>query len=85
MMKATDVKFVIFSFGMGAAIASSFISIYILAISFIGGKSMVHEGNPILAIAEIILLTFAIGTCITATEIYQRYQKMNASKNKSQH
>lgn len=84
VMNAADLRFIVFSFGMGAAIVSSLISIYILAASLIGRTSLVHEQNAILAITEILLLTFAIGTCIVATEIYQRYQKISSFQEKVQ-
>lgn len=74
-MKATDAKFAAFSLGMGAAIASSLIFIYILTTSLMGKQSLVYEQNPIIAIGEIILLTFSCATCIISTEIYQKYQK----------
>ena len=80
-MKPENIKFTLFSFGMGGAIASSLTSIYILMISVMGGKSIVHENNPVLAIFEIILLTFAIATCIIATEIYIKFQRTNHSNN----
>lgn len=76
-MKPEDVKFTLFSFGMGGAIASSLTSIYILTVSVMGGKSIVHENNPILAVVEIVLLAFAIGTCIVAAEVYLKFQKTN--------
>ena len=78
-MKADDVKFTLFSFGMGGAIASSLTSIYILAVSLMGGTSIVHENNSIIAVIEVALLTFAIATCIMATEIYLKYLKANGS------
>jgi len=83
-MKAVDLRFIVFSFGMGAAIASSLVSIYILTGSLVGRISIVYEPNAILAVMEIILLTFSVGTCIVATEIYQRYQKMSSVKEKVQ-
>ncbi|MCK4222986.1 hypothetical protein KAX01_01710 [Candidatus Bathyarchaeota archaeon] len=76
-MKPENIKFTLFSFGMGGAIASSLTSIYILTVSVMGGKSIVHENNPVLAIVEILLLAFAIATCIVATEIYVKFQKTN--------
>lgn len=83
-MNAADLRFIVFSFGMSAAIASSLVSIYTLALSIMGGSSIVYEQNAILAITEILLLTFAIGTCIVATEIYQRYQKVTSFEEKVQ-
>ena len=83
-MKAVDLRFIVFSFGMGAAIASSLVSIYILTGSLVGRISIVYEPNAILAVMEIILLTFSVGTCIVAAEIYQRYQKMSSVKEKVQ-
>jgi hypothetical protein len=83
-MNAADLRFIVFSLGMGAAIASSLVSIYILASSIMGGSSIVYEQNVILAITEILLLAFAIGTCIVATEIYQRYQKAASFEEKVQ-
>ena len=83
-MKAVDLRFIVFSFGMGAAIASSLVSIYILTGSLVGRISIVYEPNAILAVMEIFLLTFSVGTCIVATEIYQRYQKMSSVKEKVQ-
>lgn len=83
-MNAADLRFIFFSFGMGAAIASLLISIYILAARLIGRTSLVHEQNAILAITEFFLLTFAIGTCIVVTEIHQRYQKISSFQEKVQ-
>lgn len=74
-MKVDDIKFVFFSLGMGVAIASLLTSIYLLSISMLGGKSIVFEDNPVVAIVEMVLLVFAIGTCIVATGIYQRYRR----------
>jgi hypothetical protein len=82
-MKPENIKFTLFSFGMGGAIASSLTSIYILMVSIMGGKSIVHENNPILAVIEIVLLTFAIATCIIATEIYIKFQRTNNQKTTS--
>ena len=82
-MKPENIKFTLFSFGMGGAIASSLTSIYILMVSIMGGKSIVHENNPVLAILEVVLLTFAIATCIIATEIYIKFQRTNNSNNQN--
>lgn len=70
-----DLKFVLFSIGMGATIASSLVSIYILVVSLTGRASLVFESNPFLTVFEILLLIFGIGTCVVATEVYQRYQQ----------
>lgn len=81
-MKITDVKFILFSLGMGAAIASSLISIFILLVSITGRTSIIHEQNPFLAFSEILLLIFSVATCIVATEIFQKYQKTGSLENK---
>jgi len=70
-----DIKFVLFSIGLGTAISSSIISIYLLYTSLLGKPSVVYESNHFLAIIEIILLILAIGTCVTAAEIYYKYLK----------
>jgi hypothetical protein len=74
-VKAPDIKFAAFSIGMGAAIASSLLFIYILTTSLMGKRSLVYEQNPIIAVGEIFLLTFSCATCIITTEIYRKYQK----------
>jgi len=79
-MKAIDVKFAVFSFGMGAAIASSLISIYILVVNLMGRQSLVYERNPVVAVGEIFLLVFAVATCVISTEIFQKYQKSNGTR-----
>jgi hypothetical protein len=78
-VKTLDLKFAAFSLGMGAAIASSLIFIYILTTSLMGKRSLVYEQNPIIAIGEIFLLTFSCATCILSTEIYIKYQKKNTN------
>jgi len=83
-MKGLNARFVMFSVGIGTTIASSMVSIYILIVSLTGRKSLVYEQNPLISMAEILLLTFGIATSIVATEIYQKYQKaMLAVKPKS--
>ena len=81
-MKAADIKFIVFSLGMSTAIASSIISILVLMLSITGRTSIVYEQNPLLAFTEILLLIFSVGTCLVATEIFQRYQKMNSFREK---
>lgn len=82
-MKAVDLKFALFSVGMGTAISSSLVFIYILIISLMGKQSMVYERNPIIAIGEILLLIFTVGTCIVSAEIYQKYQKTSPVEGKT--
>jgi len=77
-MKTRNVKFIMFSLGMGAAMASSLISIYILLLSITGKMSLLYESNPLLAVGEILLLIFSVATCIVATEVFQKYQRMNS-------
>jgi len=79
-MKATTIKFILFSLGMGAAISSSLIFIFVLLASISGRASIVYEQNPLLAFSEIILLIFSVATCIVATEIFQKYERMNSIK-----
>jgi hypothetical protein len=79
-MKMVDAKFAFFSFGMGTAIASSAVTIYILMVSLMGGKSIVSEQNPLIALVEILLLMVSISTCIISTEIYQKYEKQGHTK-----
>ena len=74
-MKPENLKFTLFSFGMGGAIASSLTSIYILMVSIMGGKSIVHENNPVLAIFEVGLLTLLqVATCIIATRFILNFK-----------
>jgi len=79
-MKAAYIKFIVFSLGMSAAIASSIISILVLMLSITGRTSIVYEQNPLLAFTEILLLIFSVATCIISTEIYQKYQEKNNSQ-----
>jgi len=73
--KMDNIKFMLFSIGLGTAMSSSIISIYLLYTSMLGKPSIVYEPNPLLALIEIILLILAIGTCVTAAEIYYKYLK----------
>jgi len=70
---ALSVRFVLFSIGLGAAIASSVILIVFLYASLFNVPCLVYESNPWLATLEIILLFFGIGTCLAASEIYHKY------------
>ena len=82
-MNTGDTKFVLFAFGMGSAIASSLIMIYLLLISLMGNRSLVYEGNPIIAIGEIPMLILAVSMCAVSTEIYLKYEKLNGSEKKT--
>ena len=70
---ALKVRFILFSVGLGAAIASSFVLIFFLYASLFNKPCLVYESNPLLASLEIILLIIGIGTCSAASEIYYKY------------
>ncbi len=74
-MRNVDAKILIFFVGMGAAIASSATSMYVLIISLSGRQVLMYEANSIVAITEILLLIFAIASCVVATEIFEKYRK----------
>ncbi|MFQ5999753.1 MAG: hypothetical protein ACE5J6_03140 [Candidatus Bathyarchaeia archaeon] len=79
---AVRVKFILFSIGLGTAVASSITSICFLYISLLGGQSLVYESNPILALVEMMLLVLGVGTCLVASEVYYRYLEMRKSGRK---
>jgi hypothetical protein len=72
-MRVGEAKLLFFYVGMGASIASSLVLMFTLLLSLWGKESLVYEANPVVAVAEIVLLAFAIGTCTVATEVYQKY------------
>jgi len=74
-MRNVDAKILIFFVGMGAAIASSATSMYVLIVSLLGRQVLMYEANSIIAITEILLLIFAIASCVVATEIFEKYRK----------
>ena len=74
-MRNADAKILIFFVGMGAAIASSATSMYVLIVSLLGRQVLMYEANSIIAITEILLLIFAIASCVVATEIFEKYRK----------
>ena len=76
------VEFILFSIGLGTAVASSVICMWFLYISLLGGQSLVYEPNPILALVEMMLLVFGVGTCLVASEVYYRYLEMRKSRRK---
>jgi len=75
-------EFILFSIGLGTAVASSITSMCFLYISLLGGQSLVYEPNPILALVEMMFLVFGVGTCLVASEVYYRYLEMRKSRRK---
>ena len=76
------IRFILFSIGLGTAVASSITSIFFLYISLLGGHSLVYEPNPILALVEMMLLVLGVGTCLVAPEVYYRYLETRKSRRK---
>jgi len=76
------VEFILFSIGLGTAVASSIMSMWFLYISLLGGQSLVYEPNPILALVEMMFLVLGVGTCLVASEVYYRYLEMRKSRRK---
>lgn len=76
---ADRAKFVLFSIGLAAAVASSITSFYLLYSSVLGKQNLVYEPNPALALIEMTFLALAIGTCIVASEVYYRYLEIKKS------
>ena len=76
------VEFILFSIGLGTAVASSVTCMWFLYISLLGGQSLVYESNPVLALVEMMFLILGIGTCLVASEIYYRYLEMRKSRRK---
>lgn len=72
-------KFTLFSVGVGAAVASSLTSFFILYQSLLGRETLLFEHNPILAFLEMVVLILAVGTCVAAPEIYYKYLEIRRS------
>jgi hypothetical protein len=76
---ADRAKFILFTMGLAVAVASSFVSFYLLYSSLLGNQNIVYEPNSTLALIEMAFLVLAIGTCIVASEVYYRYLEIKRS------
>lgn len=79
---ALNIRFILFSIGLGATISSSIMIIFFLSASLFDKPCLVYESNPWLAFFEITLLVFGIGTSLTASEIYHKYLESQEKQRK---
>jgi hypothetical protein len=73
-----NLKFALFCTGIGAAMASSLVILFILCLNLNGVRPLQYEANPIIATLEMLLLIMATATCFAASEIYYKYLKLRA-------
>jgi hypothetical protein len=82
MLKARGIsdklRFAVFCTGIGAAMSSTLVILFILCLNLNGVRLLQYEANPIIATLEVLLLIMATATCFAASEIYCKYLKLKA-------